>query len=44
MARCPDLTPLDDAQAATVLRKVVEVSEAYYACQRRHDALIEAVK
>jgi len=38
------LTPLSDGSGAAVLRKLVEVSEDYYACKREHDALIEAVK
>jgi hypothetical protein len=42
-APCPDLTPLTDASAAAVLRKLTEVAESYYACQRRHGALTKAV-
>jgi hypothetical protein len=42
-APCPNLTPLDGPSGASVLRKLVEVAEAYYECQRRHRALAEAV-
>lgn len=38
------LAPLTDGSGASVLRKLVEVSEQYHDCRRRHDALIEAVK
>lgn len=41
---CPDLTPLDDAQGGSVLRKLIETSEMYYECRRRHRALADAVK
>jgi hypothetical protein len=29
---------------ATVLRKLIEVSELYYDCRRKHAALVDAVK
>lgn len=41
---CPLLTPLADGSGASVLRKLVEVSEYYHDCRRRHDALIDAIK
>ena len=41
---CPDLAPLSDGSGASVLRKVIEVSEQYYDCQRKHRALVDAVK
>jgi hypothetical protein len=43
-APCPDLTPLDDGLAATVLRKLVEVGEAYRLCAARHAELVKAVQ
>lgn len=44
MAACPNLVPLDKAEGAQVLRKLIEVSEMYYECQRRHEALAHAVE
>lgn len=41
---CPDLTPLADDQAGTVLEKLVEISGQYYACQTKDNKLIEAAK
>lgn len=41
---CPDLSPLSDGTGASVLRKLIEVAEQYYECQRKHGALVEAVK
>ena len=38
------MTVLTDGSAATVLRKVIEISEQYYECQRRHGALVEATR
>jgi len=40
---CPDLMLLEDGTGAAVLRKLVEVSEQYHACQSGKSALIEAV-
>jgi hypothetical protein len=41
---CPPLTPLDDGTGAKVLRKVLEVSKAYYDCANKHEGLANAVK
>ena len=41
---CPSLTPLDEGSGAAVLRKVVEISEQYYDCARKHKGLANAVK
>jgi len=41
---CPDLPALDDGSAETTLRTLVEVSQLYYECQARHDALSAAVR
>jgi hypothetical protein len=38
------LAPLSDGSGAAVLRKLVEVSEQYHDCRRKHDALADAVK
>ncbi len=38
------LTPLADGTGASVLRKIIEVSELYYECRRKHAALVDAVK
>lgn len=43
-ALCPRLSPLDDGSGATVLRKLVEVSEAYYDCADKHEGLSKAVQ
>jgi hypothetical protein len=40
---CPDLTPLEEGSGAAITRKLVEVSELYYDCQRRHRALVESL-
>jgi hypothetical protein len=44
LTQCPNLLPLDDAVADSVLRKIVEISEMYYECARGKSALIEAIK
>ena len=41
---CQPLNPLTDGRAATVLRKLVEIGQAYYDCAARHDALARAVQ
>ena len=41
---CPDLTPMAGKTGADVLRKIVEISQAYYECADAHAALIEAVR
>jgi hypothetical protein len=41
---CPDLEALQDGTGAAVLRKLIEVAEQYYDCQRKHRALVEAVR
>lgn len=41
---CQDLTPLDDGAGASVLRKLVEVSDAYYVCAVRHAQLVKAIQ
>lgn len=41
---CPDLTPLETATGAAVLRKIVETAELYYECQARHRALVDALR
>lgn len=41
---CPDLSPLSDGTGASVLRKLIEVAEQYYDCQRKHRELVNAVK
>ena len=41
---CPQLTELQDGQAGTVLRKLIEVAESYYECADKHRALVEAVR
>lgn len=41
---CEDLSPLQDGTGASVLRKLIEVAELYYACQRKHAALADAVR
>jgi hypothetical protein len=38
------LAPLADGEAGTVLRKLIEISEQYYECARKDQALVEAVK
>lgn len=38
------LTALSDGNAATVLRKLIEVAQAYYECRDKHQALTEAVR
>lgn len=43
-SHCPNLEPLSDGTGASVLRKLIEVSELYYECQRKHKALVEAVE
>lgn len=40
---CPALSALSDGSGAAVLRKLIEVSEKYYECRRKHSALVEAV-
>jgi len=42
VAPCENLTPLADGSGASVLRKLVEVSNSYYECARKHDALVQA--
>jgi hypothetical protein len=39
---CPDLPPLADGTAATVLRWITETAEAYEVCQSRHARTVEA--
>ncbi|MGH7260148.1 MAG: hypothetical protein ACREI9_05635 [Nitrospiraceae bacterium] len=34
---------LEEGTSAAVLRKIVEIADAYQECRIRHDALIEAV-
>lgn len=41
MVRCPDLAPLQSATGKAILDKLVEVSEMYYDCQAKHDALVK---
>ena len=41
---CPPLSPLVDGSAGSVLRKFVEVSEAYYDCAAKHRELVKAVR
>lgn len=41
---CPPLLPLDDGTGASLLRKLIEVSEMYYDCALSKDKLGEAVK
>lgn len=43
-APCLPLTPLEDGTGAAVLRKLVEVSGAYYDCAARHGSLSDAVR
>jgi hypothetical protein len=40
---CPSLSPLSDGTLGAVLRKLIEVSEQFYECQRKHRALVDAV-
>ena len=42
--QCPALTVLTDPSGGAVLRKLVEVSDAYYDCAARHRRLVEAVR
>lgn len=41
---CPDLDPLNDGSAETILRTLVEVSQLYYECQSRQASLAAAVQ
>ena len=41
---CPDLEPLNDGSAETILRTLVEVSQLYYECQSRQASLAAAVQ
>ena len=43
-AECPVLSPLAEGTGAAVLRKMIEVSDAYYDCAARHRALVNAVR
>ena len=38
------LPQLADGTSGTVLRWIVEASEQYYECRRKHGALVEAVQ
>lgn len=44
MQTCPPLLPLEGKTGADVLRKLVEVGEAYYECADGKAALIRAVR
>ena len=44
MQLCPDLTPMAGKTGADFLRKIIEVSEAYYACADGKAALVRAVQ
>jgi hypothetical protein len=39
---CPDLLPPADGTAGTVLRWMVDTTEAYAVCQSRHARAVEA--
>lgn len=41
---CPDLSPLENGEAGTLLRWIVEVSGLYRDCSNKHGALVEAVR
>ena len=41
---CPDLEPLNDGSAETILRTLVENSQLYYECQSRQASLAAAVQ
>lgn len=41
---CEKLEPLDNGTGGAVLKKLIEVSERYYECARRHKALVDAVQ
>jgi hypothetical protein len=43
-SQCDPLPDLEDGTAATVLRWIVGASEAFHACDRKHKALVEAVR
>jgi hypothetical protein len=38
------LTPLADGTGASVLRKIIEITEVYYECRRKQASLAQAVK
>jgi hypothetical protein len=44
MQPCPPLEPLQGTTGADVLRKLVEVGQAYHECSDGKDALIRAVR
>lgn len=44
LVKCQPLLPLDDGIAGTILRKLAEVSAAYYECADRHNATVNALK
>src|SRR3990167_685356 len=41
---CQPLPDLQDGTAGSALRWIVEASDAYHDCARKHQALVEAVK
>lgn len=41
---CPDLPPLDNGSAETILRTIIETSQLYYECQSRQASLAAAVQ
>ena len=41
---CPKLSPLSDGSAASLLNKIIEISQQYYDCSRQLSALVDAVK
>ena len=41
---CPPLSPLADGTGAAVLRKLIEVGDAYADCSARHRRMVEATR
>lgn len=41
---CPNLDPLEGKTGADLVRKIVQISEAYYTCADKHKALADSVK